>query len=48
LEHNHCHLSNDDYLEVLYLHANVNKNLQEIRSKPIVQLWKHCYRRNKP
>jgi len=25
-----------------------NKNLQEIRIKPIVQVWKCCYRRNKP
>jgi len=29
---------------------NGNINLQEIRIKPIIQLWKHCYcyRRNKP
>jgi len=24
------------------------KNLQEIGIKPIFQLWKHCYRKNKP
>jgi len=33
---------------MLQRNANVNKNLQEIRMKPIFQLWKHCYRRNKP
>jgi len=27
--------------------CNVNKNMQKIRIKPIIQLWKHCYRRNK-
>jgi len=28
--------------------ANASKILQEIRIKPIVQLWKHWYRRNNP
>ena len=34
---NHCHLINDDYLEMLQWNANINKNLQEIRINPIFQ-----------
>jgi len=30
------------------MNANANRNLQEIRIKPIVQLRKQCYFRNKP
>jgi len=48
LDLNHGHLINDAYLEMKYWNANINKILQQIRIKPIVQLWKHCYRRNKP
>jgi len=44
---NHCQLVDCDYLEMSYWNANLNKNLQETRIKPIVQLWKYCYRRNK-